>query len=84
MSQVTIKKGGKKIIASDLASIDHAPDGIVFNFTDHSFYHVIDQRMPIEVKERLVATDQNFSQQGNLVIDLDNPKQPVYVDFTKG
>jgi len=81
MGQVTIRKGGTTIISNDLASVDHAPDGVVFNFADHSYYHVIDHKMPIEMKEKLVVSEQNFSK-GNLVVDLNNPNQPIYADFT--
>lgn len=81
MAKVIIKKGKKEIISNDLASISHTHDGIVFNFVDQSYYYVVDQRMPIEVKERLIASDQNISN-GNLIIDLNNYQQPVYADLT--
>lgn len=85
-SKVVIKKGEKEITCRDLVDVQHAPDGIVFNFRDGSHFYVIDQNMPPNVKEKMVVAEQHFGGKGGkkrtVTINPDNYAEPVSVDFS--
>lgn len=85
-NKVVIKKGEKEIVCTDLVNVQHAPDGIVFNFKDGSHFYVIDQHMPPDVKEKMVVAEQQFGgksgKKRTVTINPNNYSDPISVDFS--
>lgn len=85
-TKIIIKKGQKEIVCTDLIDVQHAPDGVVFNFRDGSHFYIIDQNMPPTMKEKMVVVEQNFGGKGGkkrtITINADNYNDPVSVDFS--
>lgn len=83
MAKVTIKDGDVEIKLDKKAFVnaDQTPDGIVFNFKGGSHYYVIGTHMPIEAKEKVKQATDLF-EGADIVIDVNNYKNPVYVDLT--
>ena len=79
--KVTIKKGGVEIILNRnmLANAIEASDGIVFQFKDGSFFHVIDTNMNPGIKAIVVNTVNHFNK-GNIKINFDDVRKPVLIE----
>lgn len=84
MAKVTIKNHDLELNVSKkmLVDAEQTPDGIVFNFNDGSNYFVIATYMPLETKEKIKQSVSMF-EGANIIIDLNNYKNPVYADLTK-
>ena len=85
MSEVVIKNRDLEIRLDKkvLVNADQTPDGMVFNFQGGSHYYLIAMNMPIETKERIKQATNLLFEGANLVIDVNNYKNPVYADLTK-
>lgn len=83
MSKVTIKDQGLeiKLEKNMFVNADQTSDGIVFNFKTGNYYYVLSPYMPIETKEKIKQATDVF-ENADIVIDINNHKDPVYVDLT--
>lgn len=83
MAKLTIKNGDieVKLDKHSFVNADQTPDGMVFNFQGGSHYYIIATHMPIETKERVKQATDLF-ENADIVIDINNYKNPVYADLT--
>ena len=79
--QITIKKGSMVLTVdrSELIEICETHDGVVFNLKNGLQLQYTDQFMPQHTKEILRNTSNHFAEQ-KIVFDLDNEKQPAFID----
>lgn len=83
MANITIKKGGVTVSASDedLVEVNETPDGVTFSFKGGLLLQYIDTYMPSGNKQVIKNTADRFTGK-SLVFDLDNPRKPAMVDAT--
>jgi len=81
MTEIIIKKKNfeLKVQRSELVQLDETADGVVFQFKNGLSLIKIDQFMPLNVKNIMKNTSDNYPDR-KLVFELDNHKRPVYVD----
>lgn len=81
--KVNIKKGTMDLAIdrSDLVSVDHSHDGIVFNFKNGTHLYNTDQYMPLDTKQKIKNSCDTFD--GNIAVQLDNYQTPVVVELGK-
>lgn len=85
MANVTIKNKDLEIKVDKkmLVNADQTPEGVVFNFQGGSNYYVVATYMPLEVKEKIKQSVTMAFEDANIIIDLNDYKNPVYADLTK-
>ncbi len=83
MSEIIIKQKNfeLKVKRSELVQLDETADGVVFQFKNGLSLVKIDQFMTNSAKNIMKNTSDNYPDK-KLVFELDNPKQPVFVDAT--
>jgi len=81
MQLIKIKKGSINISSDrkDFVQVEQTSDGMVFNFKNGIYVYLTDTAMPLEVKERIKAADR--FENGNVLIDLSNYKQPASLEL---
>lgn len=81
-SMVTIKKGRLelRVPKDELIEVSETHDGIAFNFKRGLQLYQIENFMPVHIKQ-LISNSINTFGGKNIIVDLDNPKQPVRVEM---
>jgi hypothetical protein len=76
--EIKIKKGNNVFITkrSEFVSCSETADGIVFQTKNGLLLHYTDNRMDSATKMRIKLTIDNMST-GNILVDLDNVKNPA-------
>lgn len=84
MSNITIKKGGVTVTASDndLVEVSETPDGVVFNFKGGLSVSYMDAYMSSGNKQIIKNTADRFGGNKKVVFDLDNNSKPAMIDAT--
>ncbi len=83
MGKIIIMNTGLEINVdkNQLVNCEQTPDGLNFSFKDGSNYYVLATYMKLETKERIIHST-NIFEQGKLIINLADYKNPVRIDFT--
>jgi len=83
MSNITITKKNfeLKVDRSELVEVHETADGVAFHFKDGIQLLKLDSYMSSVTKQLIKKTIDRF-ETGNIIIDLDNPRQPARVDAT--
>jgi len=83
MSKITIKKRNFELNVdrSELVEVHETADGVAFHFKDGVQLLKLDSYMPSSTKQIIKNTIDKF-ETGNIIIDLDNQRQPARVDAT--
>lgn len=84
MSNIEIKKGGVKVLATDndLVEVSETPDGVIFNFKGGISVQYLDPHMTSGNKQIIKNTADRFGGTKKIIFDLDNPSRPAMVDAT--
>jgi hypothetical protein len=82
---LVIKKGTMELVKTDrsnLMTAEPSHDGVVFTFKQGFQLYLTDNYMPIHTKDIIRNTSNSFPT-ANLIFDLSNYNQPVFVEPTK-